>query len=135
MLQQRRDWHTQHPEEEAAATRKWQKANPNKVKSNQHEANRKGGKYYEHKREYNTTGLQGERNRVRVIHGALYRLFKRIIAPASQIHHEWIPGTAKYTGVALVESEPHRYGIIDVIKILEGKITLLSEGEIEGVLG
>lgn len=39
-------------------------------------------------------------------------------------------GTAKYTDVALVESNPHQYGYIDVIQILEGKITLLTEKEI-----
>ena len=92
----------------------------------------KGGRYYNHHLEYNRTGLRGERNRVRDKHAALYRLFKQIIAPESQIHHEWIPGTADYRGVALVEKDKHLHGIIDPIVILDGKITLLTEAEVRG---
>ena len=92
----------------------------------------KGGRYYNHHLEYNRTGLRGERQKVRKNHAALYRLFKQIIAPESQIHHEWIPGTADYRGVALVEKDKHLHGIIDPIVILEGKITLLTEAEIRG---
>lgn len=129
-LQQSRDWHAQHSEEYRARTKRWCEANPDKVKANNHEHSCKGGKYYGHALEYNTTGLQGKRHKIRRNHGYIYRPFKRIIAPGSQIHHEWIKGTAKYRGVALVEGNPHRYGIIDVIKILDGEITLLSEKEI-----
>lgn len=118
-LQQGRDWKAQ-----------WRKANPDKVKTNNQEIHRKGGKYYEKKRIYDTTGLQGERHRIRVKHGSQYRLFKQIIAPDSEIQHEWLPGTANYRGVALVEEDPHRHGIIKVIKILEGEITLFTEKEI-----
>lgn len=134
MLRRGRVWHVrnhkEHPEEKNAKNREWRAANPDKVKANSQEANRKGGKYYEHKKLYQTTGLQGERNKIRGIHSHRYRPFKQIIASDSRIHHEWIPGTAKYTGVALVESVPHSYGIIDVIQVLEGEITLFSEKEI-----
>lgn len=137
-LQQNRDWRALHPSyrkkyyaehrgEENAKKKKWRAANPDKVKANNQEHSRKGGKYYDMRLEYNTTGLQGERHKIRKKHGKQYRPFKRIIAPESQIHHEWIPDTAEYTGVALVETKPHRYGIIDVIQILEGKISLLTE--------
>ena len=95
------------------------------------ETSRKGGKYYEKKLEYNRTGIQGRRKVVRVTHGHLYRPYKQIIAPDSQIHHEWIPETANYRGVALVEKDQHMHGFIDVIQILEGEITLLTEDEVK----
>lgn len=124
----------QHREErrERAITRvkKWQEANPDKAKANNQERCHKGGKYYGAKLEYNHTGLQGERSRIRVKHAIQYHPFKHIISPDSQIHHEWIPGTANYCGVALVEKNPHRHGIIDVIQILEGQVTLFTEKEI-----
>ena len=65
------------------------------------------------------------------MHGNLWRKYKNIIAPESQIHHEWIPGTANYRGVALVEADQHMHGIVDVIEILEGKITLLTEDKVK----
>lgn len=72
-------------------------------------------------------GIPHEKELVRQKHGNLYRPYKKIIAPESQLHHQWVPGTAEYTGVALVEAKPHQYGYIDVIQILEGEITLLTE--------
>lgn len=39
------------------------------------------------------------------------------------IHHGWIEDTADYQGVALVEREPHRRGVINVVIPLEGVIT------------
>jgi hypothetical protein len=47
-----------------------------------------------------------------------------------ELHHQWIPETADYTGLALVEAKPHKHGIIDVIQILEGAITVFSEKEL-----
>ena len=111
----------------------WRKGHPTWVK----ESNRKhqpdslkGGKYYEARKRYNSTGLRSSRLRIRSRHAQHYRGFKQIIAPKSQIHHEWIPNTCKYRGVALVERDPHQYGIINPIVILEGEITLLTEAEI-----
>jgi hypothetical protein len=63
-------------------------------------------------------------------HGYYWRPYKNIIAPGSQLHHNWIPGTADYTGLALVEADQHMRGFIEVIQILEGKITLFTEKEI-----
>ena len=114
-LQQNQDWASDHPEE---------------TKANQHENGRKGGKYYEQHQKYKITGLQGERNRIRNRHRHHYHPYKQIIAPESQIHHQWLPETANFTGVALVEADQHMHGYIDVIQILEGEITLLSEAEI-----
>ena len=37
---------------------------------------------------------------------------------------------AEYRGLALVDAKPHRYGIIDVILILDGKITLLTKEDV-----
>ena len=137
ILAQRRAYHKAHKEEEEyrekanAAAKKYVEENPEKIKANQHEANRKGGKRYARKLEYITTGLQGERNKIRYKHGNQYRPYKQIIAPDSQIHHEWVPNMSDYRGVALVEADQHMHGFVDVIEILEGKITLLTEEEVK----
>jgi hypothetical protein len=107
--------------------RQWAEANPEKIKAKDHERNRKGGKYYDKKRAYLKMGVPGERNIVRTIHARRWRKYKRIIAPDSQIHHEWLSGTSRYRGIALVERDAHQHGIIDVIEILEGAITVLLE--------
>lgn len=127
MLKQGRKWDEAHPGNAKARGNKWRIAHPEEVEAHEYERNRKGGRRYERKLQYLQTGLQGARHKVRVKHGAGYRQYKNIIAPESQIHHEWIPGTAEYHGIALVETNRHRYGIIDVIRILAGKITLLTE--------
>ena len=133
-LQQNRDRHVQHREKQNAKVKNWRESNQEKVITSHQEQCRKGGKHYGHKREYNLTGLQGERNKVRGRHGNKYRPFKRIIAPDSVLHHEWIPETAGFRGVALVEADQHMHGYIDVIQILDGKITLLTEAEIRGLM-
>lgn len=51
-----------------------------------------------------------------------------IIAPDSQLHHEWVPETCEYRGVALVEAEQHMHGFVDVI--VDGEITRLTEEQI-----
>lgn len=108
----------------------WGESNPDKVQRYRHNQNRKGGGGYEKNQRYKVEGLQGERNLIRNTHSRRWREFKRIIAPGSQCHHEWIFGTSRYRGVALVEADQHRHGIIDVIRILKGKITLMTEEEI-----
>ena len=112
--------------------KRWREKNPKKAIAYQHDANRKGGKYYERQQRYERTGIPGKRNKIRVNHRNHYRPFKQIIAPESQIHHEWIPDTADYRGVALVEADQHMHGFIDVIQILEGEITIFTEAEIRG---
>ena len=131
-----KEWREANQEKVKAYGRGWRELNPDKVIADNQEHNRKGGKFYEHQLEYNRTGLQGERNRIRGKHNRKYYSFKQIIAPGSEIQHEWLPGTANYRGVALVEKDQHRHGIIKVIQILEGKITLFTEKEIrEQVVG
>ena len=125
-----RAWDKAHRKEERAKSRAWRDTNPEKVEEYHHKKNRKGGCFYEKYLEHQHTGLRGRRNRVRAKHGREYRQYKRIIAPSSQIHHEWIPETSDYRGVALVETDRHMRGFIDVIEILDGKITLLTEEEI-----
>lgn len=120
LLQQMRDWKAQ-----------WRKVNPDKAKANNQEIHRKGGKYYGQHLEYNRTGLQGERHKIRMKHWHIYHTIKQA-TPNSVIHHEWIQGTAEYRGVALVEEEAHQNGIIKVIKILEGDITVFTEGKLRG---
>ena len=133
LLQQSRDWQAGHRKERNVSWREWCKANPEKVKANNRKTNRetghKGGKYYKKRLIYNRTGLQAKRRYIRHKHYILYHTIKQA-TPNSQIHHEWLPGTAKYRGVALVETVAHRHGIIKVIKVLEGEITLFTEKEI-----
>jgi cellobiose-specific phosphotransferase system component IIB len=119
------------PEQVNAYNRKYRKDNPEKVKIDHQEACRKGGRRYNKNLEYKRNGIQGEKNSTRTIHAKQYKPYKAIIAPDSQLHHEWIQKTAEYRGVALVEADAHRYGIIDVIQILNGKITLLTEEEVK----
>lgn len=107
-------------------------AHPEKVKALEREQNRKGGKYYERAKAHRLVGLPHARVLIRGMHRRIWTQYKQIIAPDSELHHEWIPETADYRGVALVEAKPHQYGIIDVIQILEGEITLLTEAEIRG---
>ena len=119
-----------HREAEKKYNAKYYKEHPGEVLAANQESCRKGGKYYKKFLEYQHTGLRGERNSVRDKHGFKWRAYKNIIAPESQIHHEWIPETADYKGVALVETDQHMHGIIDVIEILEGEIRLSTEAEI-----
>ena len=139
-LQQCQRWAAQHRKKHNAAAKAWREANPNagkewcaantgKVLANNQEGCRKGGKRYVAKLKYQTTGLQGERHRIRSKHAKLYHDIKQA-TPNSVFHHEWIPGTAKYRGVALVDKEAHQNGIIKVINVLEGKITLFTEKKI-----
>ena len=113
-------------------TKAWNEKHPERVKE-LHEGYKKGGKYYQHHLKYQTTGLQSKRNAVRNRHWHHFYKYKMIIAPESQIHHEWIQGTADYRGVALVETNQHQHGFIDVIEIIEEKITLFTETEIRGI--
>lgn len=148
-LQQRREWYRTHANEEAERSREWVRNHPERAKeikqiwASNHpeevianhikfnpEIGRKGGKYYEQKCKYNLTGLQHERGLVRKKHEYKWSPYKQIIAPCSQCHHQWVPGMAEYTGLALVEKDQHMHGYIDVIQILEGEITLFTEEEI-----
>ena len=131
MLQQSSAWQAQHREEANINHKKWDVANPDKVLADNQEHSRKGGKYYEKYLEHKRTGIYGEKERIRSKHARRYRSYKKIIALDSQIHHEWIPETADFRGVALVEKDQHMHGYIDVIQILEGRITLLTEEKIK----
>jgi len=118
------------PEKWRAYYRERSRKNPEKVKEQGRQVSRKTGKYYKKKQIYKQTGLSGERERTRMRDAYYWRPYKRIIAPQSQIHHQWIPETSNYTGLALVEADAHMHGFVDVIQILEGEITLLTEKEI-----
>ena len=118
---------------------KWYVNHPEKVIALNHINNReishKGGKYYEKHKLSHKEGLTGEKERVRQIHSRFYRPYKSMVDPEglTQIHHQWLPGTAEYTGIALVEKDQHMHGYVDVIQILEGEITLLTEEEVRGI--
>ena len=124
-------------EEHIEATMQWQRDNPELTRTNSKKGNekryRKDGEFYEKGLYYQTNGLPHEKRLIRLTHAQRWRSFKQIIAPESQIHHEWIPGTANYRGVAIVEKDQHMHGYIDVIQILEGEITMLTEAEIKEV--
>jgi uncharacterized protein YifE (UPF0438 family) len=119
-----------HLEQGQANNKKWQEEHPEQVIANAQEQGRKGGKYYDKMLENNRTGIPGEKNKIRSKHQIQYRPYKMIIAPDSQLHHEWVPRTSDYRGVALVEKDAHMHGFVDVIEILNGKITLLTEEEV-----
>ena len=113
--------------------KEWKRTHPALVQANARKRNRKGSKQYEKRKHYDMNGLPHARKLVRMNHGISWRQFKQIIAPNSALHHEWIPGTAKYRGLALVEKDRHQHGYINVIQILEGNITLFTEAEIRGI--
>jgi len=125
-----REWAVANPEKTRERKRNWAVANPEAIKAHNAETHRKGGKRYEQHQTYMTTGVSGEKQAIRKNHAYKWRPYKRVIAPNSQTHHQWIPGTADYRGVALVEADQHLHGFIDVIQILEGEITLFTEAEI-----
>lgn len=124
--------YTKHHEEDNKRSAKWRETHPKELITSAKDRGRKGGKYYGKALEYMRTGLPYKRNLVRHNHRRKWNPFKRIIAPKTQIHHEWVPETANYRGVGLVEPDQHIYGYIDVIQILEAEITLLTEPEIRG---
>ena len=119
-------------EKKRQQAREWSVAHPEEAKAHHQEANRKGGKYYDQCRTKKMQGIPHEKELVRGKHREKWRPYKKVIAPDSVLHHEWIPETSEYRGVALVEKDPHQYGYVDVIQILEGEITLLTEAEVRG---
>jgi hypothetical protein len=131
VLERQRAYNRAHKEEANARGKKYREEHPEQVRANNNEIGRRGGKYYDKTLEYKKTGITGEKNRIRMKHVRRYKPYKAIIAPESQIHHEWVPNTSEYRGVALVEKDQHQYGIVDVIEILDGKITLLTEEEVK----
>ncbi|MEA1957574.1 MAG: hypothetical protein U9N01_04385 [Euryarchaeota archaeon] len=127
-----REWNKVHSEELNAKRRKRGDEYPEERKALNREINRRGGKYYEKHLENERIGLRGERNRIRKKHANMYRKYKNIIAPESQLHHQWRPESALYDGLALVEADQHMHGFIDVIQILEGEIKVFTEKELRG---
>lgn len=128
--EQTREWHRLHPLRVLEIVKEWADTHPAEVIARNKNRFRKDGEHYKKWTHYNMNGLRHLKNLIRGQHNRYWGMYKKIIAPDSQIHHEWIQGTADYRGVALVEKNQHIMGYIDVIQILEGKITLLSEAEI-----
>ena len=138
VLQQNQDWRREHPEENKETHQKWNRiwgqTHPREVKAHSQEQHRKGGKYYAHNQQHQMNGIPYEKGLVRGKHHRQWGGYKKIIDPQglTQIHHDWVNnGTSDYRGVALVEKDQHQQGYIDVIQILEGEITLLTEEEIK----
>ena len=107
--------------------RKCYESHPEILKARATKQSKKGGKYYEKRLIYQQSGLQREKNKIRAKHSTHWRKYKGNWLTETQIHHEWIPETADYRGIALVEKDQHLHGFIDVIQILEGEITLFEE--------
>lgn len=127
---QSREWRETHREYVKTTSAEWYKTHPEEVKQRNQEVDRKGGKYYEKHNTWRMQGIPHDRDLVRMKHRRKWRSYKQIIAPETQLHHQWLPDTANYRGVALVEKNQHMHGFIDVIQILEGEITLLTETEV-----
>lgn len=125
-----RRYHKEHTEQEKARNKRYYEEHPKEVRAKSQKQGRKGGRHYDRKLAYDQTGIPGERHKIRIEHGNKWRPYKKIIAPDSQLHHNWIPGTAEYTGLALVDANKHMHGIIDVIQILNGEITVFTEKEL-----
>ena len=125
--QERRD---ADPEQAREYDRAWRERNPQKTIEKGKKVSQKGGAYYKNHMKYRQTGIQGEREKIRCKHGNQWRGYKRIVAPKSQVHHQWRKDSSEYDGIALVEAKAHRYGIIDVIQIIEGEITIFTEEEL-----
>lgn len=116
----------EHSKEGREYAKKWREEHPDEVIQQQRERGRKGGKYYQQMLEHNKTGVIGKRNVIRATDRRKWRRYKQIIAPESEIHHEWIEGTAEYRGIAIVDKSEHRHNIIKPIVVLCGEITLIG---------
>ena len=112
----------------------WGLAHRETTLKRQRKRDKKGTESYEKKRFYQMTGIPHAKKLIRGKHQERWNPFKQLIAPNSVLHHEWLPGTADYAGVALVETDQHMHGFIDVIQILEGEITLFTEAEVRQVV-
>jgi maltooligosyltrehalose synthase len=131
-LEQMRAYNIAHKEEGNARARKYKEEHLERVRANDQEACRKGGKRYEKMLAYSRTSIPGDKKKIRRKHARQYKSYKDIIAPDSQLHHNWQnDGTAGYSGIALVEANAHQHGVIDVIQILDGKITVFTEEELK----
>lgn len=118
-------------EKRKTQTREWLKRNPVKARAGVRRWQIKNPKYgIAATARYTQIGIPRERVLVRGKGRHKWNPYKRIIAPDSQLHHQWVPGTSDYDGLALVEADRHMFGFIDVIEILECKITLFTEKEI-----
>jgi len=116
-----------------ARSKTWCDANPGVRKLHHEEANRKGGKHYVETLRKQQEGLRGKRSLKRVKDAKKYKPLKNLVDPdgnLTQVHHQWLPGSAECRGVAIVEKDRHIHGYIDVIRIVEGEITLFTEEEI-----
>ena len=117
-----------HVEKYKGYKKHWALRNPDKIKQTRNNQCRKTGLFYERNLIKEHTGLRGARNKIRSKHANVWRKYKGNWLIETQIHHEWIEGTAGYRGIAIVDKMEHQYGIINPIKILEGEITLLCDG-------
>lgn len=132
-LAQRRAYYKVHKREVSAQQKKYRAEHPEAVIAASQEQHRKGGKRYAKTLAYSQIGIPGEKRRIRVKHTQQYKPYKDIIAPDSQLHHQWRAQSALYDGLALVEKGQHMQGFIDVIKILEGEITVFTEEELRDI--
>lgn len=116
------------PEKVKKLKRKGDVANPAKVRGYSLDQSTKGGKGYLKMRAYSQQPVPNARHRVRARHETKYRGIKLLLESffeglKLQLRHQWLSGTAEYTGLALVDTERHQRGIISVVYPLEGVIT------------
>jgi hypothetical protein len=110
-----RDWRRAHPENTGKWHKQihdWQQANPSRVR-------RLARDYYrKHRQEIlnsQSSGNEGLRKVIRAKYGRLWREYKRIIAPATQLKYLWLFGSDEYKCIALVQKDQSQYLFEDVI--------------------
>lgn len=116
-------------EDNKERTATWSRNNIKKVEEAKRERMNKGGKYYQNILKYNRSGIQKSRRKIRNRDARRWKKYKGNWLTETEIHHCWIPGTAQYNGIALVDKMEHQHRIINPIEILEG-IIILMEAEI-----
>ena len=133
MLAQNRAYYKTHKGQVNATQKRYREEHLEEVIAVTREQCRKGGRRYAKALAYSQIGIPGEKRRIRVKHTQHYKPYKDIIAPDSQLHHLWRPQSALYDGLALVEKDKHMRGFINVIKILEGEITVFTEEKLRDI--
>ena len=92
-----------------------------------HGHNKNGVQMWQDKKNHDKINNNTERHKERAKaynkYGSIKKRLEKKLGIKLQLHHEWIDGTAQYNGLALVDAELHRKGIIKVILLLEGEIT------------
>jgi hypothetical protein len=111
-----RDWRQAHPENTEKWRKQicdWKRTHPIRVKRIARDSYRKHRKEILNRQCTDTEGL---RRSIRGKH-RIWSKYKRFVALATRQHYEWIPETAEYKCIALVENDLRQYPFENVIHI------------------